>query len=164
MSEDKKYYNNCIDCGKGISYYSKRCSACNGKNKLKYIDKKIKLDGKESKDKDYLSKKAWREQNKNKDFESKKKWLKSNSEKRKQVCREWDKRNPEKRREMQKRTALRNPEKIKTRNKARYLKKDSKCMFCGSTERLQKHHPDYSRPELIITLCFKCHRKIHNGR
>jgi hypothetical protein len=31
------------------------------------------------------------------------------------------------------------------------------CERCGSTERLHRHHPDYSKPEEIIVVCAKCH-------
>jgi hypothetical protein len=36
-----------------------------------------------------------------------------------------------------------------------------KCEHCGSTNNLQKHHPDYSKPLEIVTLCRDCHRAIH---
>jgi hypothetical protein len=32
-----------------------------------------------------------------------------------------------------------------------------KCVVCGSTEKLHRHHPDYSKPLEIITLCQECH-------
>lgn len=35
------------------------------------------------------------------------------------------------------------------------------CERCSSTERLHMHHPDYSLPDKVITLCQKCHVKIH---
>lgn len=34
------------------------------------------------------------------------------------------------------------------------------CAFCGSTENVQRHHPDYNSPD-FIPLCHKCHVKIH---
>jgi len=36
-----------------------------------------------------------------------------------------------------------------------------KCADCGSTERLQKHHEDYSKPLDVIILCPKCHAGRH---
>ncbi len=116
-----------------------------------------------SKDKDYLSKKRWRENNREKDRESKSKWLKNNPKKRKEVNKKWAKRNPEKLRKKQKRHTLKYPKAIKARNAARYIKKGECCIFCGSKERLEKHHPNYSKPKFIITLCANCHRKLHNG-
>ena len=29
--------------------------------------------------------------------------------------------------------------------------------------KLQKHHPDYSQPFYVITLCDKCHKDIHTN-
>ena len=36
-----------------------------------------------------------------------------------------------------------------------------KCQFCGSTENVEKHHPDYRKPLEIIELCKRCHTKEH---
>lgn len=38
------------------------------------------------------------------------------------------------------------------------------CEICGSKENLQRHHLDYTQPYKIVTLCFSCHRKLHNRR
>ncbi|KKN50452.1 hypothetical protein LCGC14_0632830 [marine sediment metagenome] len=54
------------------------------------------------------------------------------------------------------------PEKLLARNKSRTIKKNSSCEICGLKKELEKHHPDYSKPLHIITLCKKCHRRIHN--
>ena len=32
------------------------------------------------------------------------------------------------------------------------------CSKCGSTDRVQAHHPDYSKPLEVEWLCFPCHR------
>lgn len=32
-----------------------------------------------------------------------------------------------------------------------------KCSECGSTDSLERHHPDYSKPEEVLILCKKCH-------
>lgn len=34
------------------------------------------------------------------------------------------------------------------------------CDLCGSTENLQRHHPDYSSSECWL-VCQKCHTQIH---
>lgn len=34
-----------------------------------------------------------------------------------------------------------------------------RCERCGATERLSRHHPDYSKPEEIVVLCSTCHPK-----
>jgi hypothetical protein len=37
----------------------------------------------------------------------------------------------------------------------------SACAQCGSKENLQHHHPDYSKPLEVITLCQTCHGLVH---
>lgn len=44
----------------------------------------------------------------------------------------------------------------------RFLEADNTCAFCGATDvPLEKHHPDYKRPNFIVTLCRSCHHKLH---
>ena len=43
-----------------------------------------------------------------------------------------------------------------------HLKTGTFCVFCGvSNIPLEKHHPDYTRPDFVITLCRSCHHKLH---
>ena len=39
------------------------------------------------------------------------------------------------------------------------------CFFCGSVERLHKHHidgyPNNNHPSNLIALCMQCHKKLH---
>ena len=49
----------CIDCGKKVSNNSKRCNTCKGKIRIIYKGEKIRKDRTISKNKDYLSQKAW---------------------------------------------------------------------------------------------------------
>jgi len=57
------------------------------------------------------------------------------------------------------------PDKYKARTRANnalrdgHIKKEP-CYFCGSTNDLEMHHPDYSKPLRIYWLCKTCHRKI----
>lgn len=58
------------------------------------------------------------------------------------------------------------PEKWKARNAVNNALRSGKierkpCYFCGSDERLQAHHEDYSRPLDVIWLCASCHGKLH---
>ena len=33
------------------------------------------------------------------------------------------------------------------------------CQDCGATKKLQRHHPDYNKPDLFKVLCGPCHAK-----
>jgi len=48
----------------------------------------------------------------------------------------------------------------KAHNAARNIKAEV-CMYCGSTEKIEKHHPDYTQPRWIVPLCRRCHRTLH---
>lgn len=37
------------------------------------------------------------------------------------------------------------------------------CTVCGVEENLERHHPDYSKPLDVVTLCRSCHKRIHAG-
>jgi len=55
-----------------------------------------------------------------------------------------------------------NLEKRVAEKRARYyVTIDSKCENCGSTENLERHHKDYSKPLEVVTLCRKCHAGLH---
>lgn len=68
------------------------------------------------------------------------------------------------RREYQKRYAGAHPEVIRAHSLIR-AKKDSlqksACEQCGSIDRLHMHHPDYSKPLEVVTLCIQCHTTVH---
>lgn len=57
-----------------------------------------------------------------------------------------------------------NPEKIKAHQIANRL--DIRLDFCEKcgikNVKLEGHHPDYSEPEKIVTLCVKCHQEVHS--
>lgn len=46
-------------------------------------------------------------------------------------------------------------------NSFRLLLTRPSCSKCGSKERIERHHPDYSKPLEFVLLCRACHRKIH---
>jgi len=37
------------------------------------------------------------------------------------------------------------------------------CEVCGATEKLERHHPNYSKPYYFETLCKRCHEKKHKN-
>lgn len=43
-----------------------------------------------------------------------------------------------------------------------FIIKHDKCMFCGSTDHIEGHHPDYSDPLTVLWLCKSCHAQQHN--
>lgn len=62
----------------------------------------------------------------------------------------------------------RNPEKRRAANIANNALRDGKlvrqpCEVCGSTERVHKHHDDYSRPLDVRWLCPKHHAEHHKA-
>ncbi|KKM93817.1 hypothetical protein LCGC14_1204540 [marine sediment metagenome] len=57
-----------------------------------------------------------------------------------------------------------NPDKVSAHIRARYLPLDSECSSCASKDSLEHHHPDYSKPDQTVTLCKKCHTKIHGEK
>jgi DNA-directed RNA polymerase subunit RPC12/RpoP len=58
------------------------------------------------------------------------------------------------------------PERVKARSKVQDAIRRNKlirkpCQRCGSKINIQAHHPDYSKPLLVVWLCADCHRKLH---
>ena len=43
------------------------------------------------------------------------------------------------------------------------MDRPSKCSCCDSTENIEAHHEDYSKPLDVVWLSRKCHRKIHEN-
>ena len=40
--------------------------------------------------------------------------------------------------------------------------KGNYCELCSSADNLETHHPDYTKPLEVITLCRECHRRQHD--
>ena len=82
-----------------------------------------------------------------------------------EATKKWRKNHPEKASETHRKvnnTYRKNHPEIK---KAQHLAEyhcllDSKCLRCGSTENLERHHPDYLEPLWVQTLCISCHSLI----
>src|ERR1043165_628420 len=62
--------------------------------------------------------------------------------------------------------AARHPGVVKAHSKA-YRNRDvimkSACERCGSIDNLHMHHPDYTKPLLVVTLCNPCHEVAHHS-
>ena len=62
-----------------------------------------------------------------------------------------------------KRYRQRHPEAVKAHNRAQRIPMASECQQCGASNTLlHRHHPDYSKPDQVITLCVTCHERVHH--
>jgi hypothetical protein len=95
--------------------------------------------------------------------ERKRKYYQKHPEKHDKI-KKWKKDNPEKIAKYSETWILNHPEKKEAQIEATKSISvlDAKCQLCGSTENLQRHHPDYSKPLEVWILCRPCHWKIHN--
>jgi len=41
------------------------------------------------------------------------------------------------------------------------LKRESECSVCSSSDRVEAHHDDYTKPEVVRWLCKSCHEEWH---
>lgn len=41
--------------------------------------------------------------------------------------------------------------------------KEGECGVCGQVAKLEKHHPDYSMPTVVIAICKSCHVERHTS-
>jgi hypothetical protein len=69
--------------------------------------------------------------------------------------------NPARHCERAKKYRTAHPDRVKAHNAARYVAA-APCSVCGSL-RAEKHHPDYSKPTLVVHLCKKCHTEKHRA-
>jgi hypothetical protein len=61
-----------------------------------------------------------------------------------------------------KKSSIRSYLKVLIKRKKIFIAKD-KCAICGSTERIEFHHPDIlNEPFFVTPLCKKCHTKMHH--
>jgi len=70
---------------------------------------------------------------------------------------------PTKSREAVMKNYRKDPSKQRARDYSwRHIETGPSCADCGVSDvPLEKHHPDYSRPDFIITLCRSCHHRLH---
>lgn len=72
----------------------------------------------------------------------------------------------ERQRTGQRKYAKKHPEKVQAHQFARKHKtklKSKVCKNCNSTKNLHMHHPNYSKPLEVVTLCSDCHETLHHG-
>ena len=81
-----------------------------------------------------------------------------NPEKFRKRSSEWRKKHPEFMRNYRKKVPLMTA----AHNKAIRNIDAKKCEVCGSTENLERHHPDYSKPLEVQVLCKRCHNAKHH--
>jgi len=90
-------------------------------------------------------------------------WRKNNPEKVKSYKKRFVKTRPENLKQHRKNYAEAHPKRVYAHRRNWLLPIGEQCSECGSTENLVRHHPDYSKPKQVITLCDSCHRKLHAG-
>jgi hypothetical protein len=94
-----------------------------------------------------------------------KQYYKNNPEKYKkhlEYVKKWARTHPEKIRESVRKWKSNNPEKVKARDIAHKIPLESKCSKCGCIDKsLDRHHPDYTKPLEVITVCRICHMREH---
>ena len=79
--------------------------------------------------------------------------------------RKYKKEHPEEISEQAKRHANKHPDRRKARTlinkliKNRKLVKPTTCSICGSIDRIEGHHEDYSKPLEVEWLCYGCHQQ-----
>jgi len=127
-----------------------------------------------------MSSLAWNRAHPEKMREAHRIWRKDHKEKIKKKNRLWREKHPNYKQEWRTKNKERNQEHHKRNNKTYELQHPerhiaqrmaankkvllaSNCERCGSTEQLERHHPNYSKPLSIVTLCHKCHRFIHGN-
>jgi len=90
-----------------------------------------------------------------------------NSVKIKAGIKSWRERHPEKSRQYNAKYRVHNKDKIATRRRTLALEKSGvlirpdRCSQCGVRSKIVAHHPDYSKPELVMWLCLDCHGLEH---
>lgn len=85
-------------------------------------------------------------------------WRKRNKKELSVYYKEYRKNNPEKRKAK---------DKVNSTIRAGKFPKPCICSQCGKTTlevKLNYHHEDYSKPLEVISLCCKCHKKVHENK
>jgi hypothetical protein len=106
--------------------------------------------------------KAWRENNPEKVMAYGQTRCRPDREKLRASDKAWRENNPEKVRERTNTWRGRNPEKRRAHQIAALIPLPEVCERCGEQhELLHRHHPDYTKPLLVVILCPRCHKLAH---
>ena len=165
----------CLNCDIGIEKPKRKfCSHLCGskywnKNNIEKCEESYNkfLDSLDSEEKKDYFKKSYHKFIDKLDCKGKAKYFKMQyekyGEKHTEYLKELRRENPEKWKEMRRKKRLHEVKDKEKYNARRwdYLKRKDKCEKCGSKENLEFHHTDYKNHE-GITLCVKCHRRLHN--
>lgn len=95
-------------------------------------------------------------------------WREDNCEHHREYSKDWRQNNRDKKNATRREARANHPEKERARSLiTRMVKrgelpnvKTLKCIECEQPAK-EYHHPDYERPDYVIPLCQKCHRKAH---
>ena len=88
------------------------------------------------------------------------KWRRNNPEKCAEIQRKYYNLHKEELLEKQKQKRKLEPEKGHAHDVGRRIPLADTCEFCDSVEKLERHHPDYSEPYIIVTACKDCHEVL----
>lgn len=69
----------------------------------------------------------------------------------------------EMRRQIAKRERIKHKDKVISRQKAYKVDLLHTCEVCNEKDAVERHHPDYSKPLDVVSVCIPCHKQIHNG-
>jgi hypothetical protein len=85
----------------------------------------------------------------------------ANPEHYREQARLWRKAHPEKKMEWERNWREAHPKELRAEWKANHqVPLADTCELCGAKAQ-HRHHPDYSKPLLVIHLCARCHKQIH---
>jgi hypothetical protein len=88
-------------------------------------------------------------------------WRKDNREKSREAVRRWQKEHPKEFAASVRMWEKQHPLELSAGRKARSKTTLADiCELCGAKAQ-HRHHPDYSKPLLVIHLCARCHKQIH---
>lgn len=99
----------------------------------------------------------YHEQNREKARERQRVWRRRNPH----YAREWYLKNRARILEKARENREKDKIKIRARSLARRIPLGSVCEECEGTENLEHHHPDYSKPLKVVTVCHSCNKIIN---